>query len=226
MSPGPRLDLHVHSDRSPDGRAAVDRLVAAAVERGLDGFALTDHNTVTGHSRLADLAREHPRLVLVPGVEVSTEEGHLLAFGIDQAPPPRRPVDETIDWIVSRGGTPVLAHPFRRPHGVGGVVAARARVPALETLNGHNGPRANARSARLAASRALGATGGSDAHDAREVGRAWTVFPAGTDTVGRVIDALGRGSVVAEGRSARGLERSLSALRSMGLRLRRGLRPI
>lgn len=226
MSPGRRIDLHVHSDRSPDGRDTIERLVTQLKERNLDGFALTDHNRVDGHGRLAELARVHPELRLVPGVEVSTVEGHLLAYGLSTVPPVRRPVEETIDWIVARGGVPVLAHPFRRSHGVGQRVARGVRVPAIEGVNGHNGAGANARARRLAEARGLGQTGGSDAHGCADLGRSWTRFPEGADSLTELLAALARGQTSAEGASSGPLRRAQLALRSAVLRLSRGLRPI
>ena len=226
MTGGLRLDLHVHSDRSPDGRASVDRLVAWAEQQRLDGLALTDHNTVAGHARLAELAREHPALHLLPGVEVSTAEGHLLAYGVGTTPPTHRPVGETIDWISSHGGVAVLAHPFRRVHGVGPAVARTARVPALEAVNGHNGRPANERAARLAQALSVGTAGGSDAHARDEVGRAWTRFPEGVSGPDDLLEALRRGRTVAEGRSASAWERTRTSFRSFALRLGRGWKPI
>lgn len=226
MTPVWRLDLHVHSAFSPDGQSAVEEFVARAAEVGVGGFALTDHNSVAGHARLADLAREHPELRFLAGVEVSTRDGHLLAYGVEEAPPTGRSVDETIEWVGSHGGVAVLAHPFRRVHGVGGPIARAAKVPSLEVVNGHNGPLANRRARAVAVARSLGQTGGTDAHDVRELGRAWTSFPEGADSPEELLEALRRGSTRAEGRSASALERSRSALRSFRLRLRRGLRPI
>ncbi len=226
MSRGRRIDLHVHSLHSPDGRSTVDELVAGAVARGLDGLALTDHNTVAGHARLAELARQRPELSLISGVEVSASEGHLLAYGVPEPPPPHRPVDATITWVADHGGVAVLAHPFRRVHGVGRAVARSAAVPALETVNAHNRPSANDRARTLAVARALGATGGSDAHQAREVGGAWTEFPEGATSPGELIEALRRGRTVAGGDALEPSERVRLALRSLWLRIGRGLRPV
>lgn len=226
MSPGWRLDLHVHSTYSPDGRSSIDEHVARLATLGLDGLALTDHNTTAGHPRLRELQRERPELLLLPGVEVSTAEGHLLVYGVEDAPPERRPVDETIDWCRSHGGVAVLAHPFRWAHGVGREVTVRARVPAIETTNGHDGRRADARAAAVAAQRSLGSTGGSDAHTALDLDRATTRFPEGATAVDDLLQALARGRTVATGRSATTAERIPLAVRSFALRLGRGFRRI
>jgi predicted metal-dependent phosphoesterase TrpH len=226
MSPGPRLDLHVHSACSPDGRVPIERLVAQLPALGLQGLALTDHNTTDGLLRLAALQRERPELLLVPGVEVSTIEGHLLVYGPRDAPPARRPLAEVLDWCRQQGAVAVPAHPFRRTHGVGGAIARTAVVPALEAINGHNGRRANSRAHSVATVRRLGTTGGSDAHGLADLGRAWTRFPDAVTTVEDVLRALGRGQGVGEGRSASAFERFAIGLRTVGLRLGRGLRPL
>ncbi|HEY6238431.1 MAG TPA: PHP domain-containing protein, partial [Thermoplasmata archaeon] len=99
MSDGVRIDLHVHSSFSPDSRTRVEQIVDRLGVAGLQGFALTDHNTIAGHATLAELARRSPRLRIVPGVEVSTVEGHLLVLGTSELPPIRRPIAETLDWV-------------------------------------------------------------------------------------------------------------------------------
>jgi predicted metal-dependent phosphoesterase TrpH len=226
MSPGPRLDLHVHSRHSPDGGMTVAEIADAAARAGLDGFALTDHNSVRGHAELPEVLREHADWIVVPGVEVSTLEGHLLIYGVAEAPVPRRPAAETIAWAVERHGVPVLAHPFRWSHGVGRALATTLAVPAIEALNGHNRRTPNERARKVMAERSLGAAGGSDAHRPAEVGRAFTRFPEGTRTTDAALTALQTGSTTADGASATALSAARAALRSAALRLGRGFRPI
>jgi predicted metal-dependent phosphoesterase TrpH len=221
-----RLDLHAHSRHSPDSRLTLEAIAGQVASLGLDGFALTDHDTVAGHAEIPAVSAKFPKLLIVPGVEVSTREGHLLAYGLAEAPVPQRPVAETIDWVRSRGGTPVLSHPFRFVHGVGRAVAESARVPALETVNGHNSPRPNARAAEVARRRGLGATGGSDVHELADVGRAVTVVEGGVPNVEAVLASIAAGRTTATGRSLTAGERLRYEWRGAVLRLRRGFRPI
>lgn len=77
------VDLHVHTPGSDDARAenfgtALD-IVDAAIAAGLDAIAVTDHNTVAWCQQVAEAAEGRP-LVVLPGVEISTSEGHLLAL--------------------------------------------------------------------------------------------------------------------------------------------------
>lgn len=226
MSPPIRLDLHVHSSRSPDGRSTVEEIAAALRSRRLDGFALTDHNTTAGQAGLVELRRRYPGALFVPGVEISTIEGHLLAYGVSEAPPPGVALPDAIDWVRAHGGEPVLAHPFRWPHGAGRKLAPAVRPVAVETVNGHNGARANRRAARLAGTLGCPATGGSDAHRASELGTACTVFPESCASVDGVLEALRRGELRPEGASLAPAGWLRWGVRTGIARLRRGLRPL
>jgi predicted metal-dependent phosphoesterase TrpH len=221
-----RLDLHVHGVRSPDSRLTMAELVASLGPAGLQGIALTDHNTIAGHEALRELGARYPRYVFLGGVEVSTKEGHLLVLGTEELPPIHRPLDETLDWARSRDLVTVLAHPMRRVHGVGRAIAASASVSAIETMNGHNREIANARAAHLAAQRQIGETGGSDAHRAADVGRAYTDFPDDATDPEALLGAIRRGRTTAQGRSATAWEALRSGGRSTVLRIRRGFRSI
>ncbi len=221
-----RLDLHVHSAYSPDSSLRLEEIVGYLPQAGLRGFALTDHNTVAGHRELALLAARHPEFILVPGVEVSTLEGHLLVYGVGELPPIHRPVTETVAWAREHGGVPVLAHPFRLSHGVGRSVAMKAAVSAIEVVNGHNSVRANAKARNLSADRKLGVTGGSDVHVALDLGRAYTDFPGSASTTRELLDALSSGLTSAGGRSLAWSGRLRVGARTFGLLARRGFRPI
>ncbi len=226
MTPPTRLDLHVHSTHSPDGRSTVTEHAAQVAAGPLQGFALTDHNTTSGVAELREVRSVYPHLLLVPGVEVSTLEGHLLVYGVDEAPPPARPLEETVAWAVAHGGEAVLAHPYRWPHGAGRHVGGAGSLRAVEATNAHNPAGANARAAELARKLGLPTTGGSDAHQAREVGRASTVVPDGCASVDDVLEALRRGRVSAEGTSLSSLGWLVWGLRAGAARLGRGLRSV
>jgi hypothetical protein len=221
-----RLDLHVHSRHSPDSPLSIEEIVARLPTVGLNGFALTDHNSVAGHGELAEAQAKHPELVLVPGVEISTREGHLLAYGVSEAPPEGRPVAEVIDWVRDHGGVPVLSHPFRLSHGVGRAVAESVQGVAVETVNGHNSLLANRRAAAVAARRHLATTGGSDVHDLSNLGRAYTEFADGTATVAAALRSLREGKVTAGGRGLSVAEWLRYEWQTTVLRAKRGFRPI
>lgn len=185
-----RLDLHLHTTASPDSSLEVSEILPAVRRAGLDGFAVTDHNSMAAipevERRMVEEApapgqrRERP-LILIPGVEVSTKEGHLLAYFVPRPPPAGLSLARTVDDVHQMGGMAVLAHPFRRAHGAGRSLGQHPPIPfdLIETLNGHNDGAANARAADLAIRMGLSTTGGSDAHRALEIGRCFTELALG-----------------------------------------------
>ncbi len=186
-----RIDCHIHSKYSPDGRGELHELVKVAKEKGLTGIVVSDHNT---YRMPADMkAAKFDGFTLIPAEEVSVREGHCLALGIRELIPPRLPLIETLQKIRDAGGIGVPSHPFRRVHGVGAIAldAARKDLRALEVYNARDGPRkSNDRSQATAKRFQLGGTGGSDAHQIFEVGNAFTVFKERVDTVDEFLDQI------------------------------------
>ena len=86
------IDLHLHSTAS-DGTAAPEAVVASAVQVGLRALALTDHDTVEGIAP-ALVAANAAGIEFVPGVELTTLSGHLLALWVDEPVRPLRPLAE------------------------------------------------------------------------------------------------------------------------------------
>lgn len=191
MSPGDepaRYDLQVHTDASPCSLAAPEIVVETAVSAGFDGIAITDHDTTEGVEAARAAAPEG--FDVIPGVEVTTTEGHLLALGLESPPLPGEssapgadPLT-VVDVIHERGGVAVLAHPFDRlrEHFETGPAADAPLhqlaevVDAVEAVNSRCLREAyNDRAREFAARLDLPTTGGSDAHFPMEVGRAYTV---------------------------------------------------
>ncbi len=226
MSDAVRLDLHVHSRHSPDSRLSLADLVGRLPYTGLRGFALTDHNSMDGGPELRRLAAENPSWLLLPGVEVSTSDGHLLAYGVAEPPPAHRGAAETVEWVKSHGGEAVPAHPFRIGHGVGRRLAGSLAVPALEIRNGHSSAIANGKAEVVAARRSLGGTGGSDVHQLDDLGRSFTEFPADVASVDDLLEAIRRGRTSGGGESLRWGRRVRLGVRTAVLRASRGFRPI
>lgn len=204
-----RLDLHVHTGHSCDGVGSVRSVLAGARDVGLDGLAVTDHDTAAGARRAVALAPEYDLFVL-SGVEVSTRDGHLLALGIDRAPATGRPMAETVRTVREQDGVAVVPHPFQRSrHGAGRRAIRRADPDAIETFNAHLLTGLwNRRAARFAERTDHPTVGGSDAHRPGTVGRANTVVrlrdgrpddPADVAPE-RVLDAIRAGRTTAHGR--------------------------
>jgi hypothetical protein len=169
------------------------------MRRGLQGIAITDHNAVGGIA--AAEAAVQGDFVVVPGTEVSTREGHVLAYGVREVIPRDLSARETVDRIVALGGVPVAAHPYRFWSGLGEDVTISAPFRAYETANARTLRRGNERARALARARGVSETGGSDSHFLDEVGRAVTTTEDGGLGVDAILQALGQGRTRVEGRS-------------------------
>jgi len=192
-----RLDLHSHSRYSPDSKLDPAEIVRVAKSRGLDGIAITDHNAVEGAAKAWDYGRGIG-VTVVRGTEVSTKEGHVLAYGVKEPIPRDLSSRETVERIVADGGIPVAAHPYRFWSGLGEEATVAAPFAAYEVRNARTLRRGNVKASALAASKGVPGIGGSDAHFLEEIGRAVTVVEDASTEV-EVLEAVRRGSARAEG---------------------------
>lgn len=191
------LDLHNHTRYSPDSRVAPAELVAVAKRIGLQGIAITDHNAVAGIREAREAAGEG--FLVIPGTEISTKDGHILAYGVHEAIPRNLSAPETVERITALGGVAVAAHPYRFWSGLGEEALGRARFSAFETCNGRTLKWGNDRAKVKAKAIRVGETGGSDSHLLDEVARAVTSINSGVTTVEEVLQILGRGNTSAQG---------------------------
>ena len=200
-----KFDLHIHTRFSTTkrwGSASLiepQQLLDKAVQIGLDGLAVTDHDQIEGSLQVAELA-SHWGLLAIPGVEVSSADGHILALGVSRMIPKRLPAAETIHRIHDQGGIAVAAHPLNL------VVSLRRNhiiclpVDALETHNARS-PR-NRKALRLCTRLALGRTGGSDAHSINEIGGGITEIAGRCSTYNDVLLHIKNGNSLAYGSRA------------------------
>jgi predicted metal-dependent phosphoesterase TrpH len=120
------IDLHAHTaPRSNCSTTTLEELVAAGRARGLDALCITEHDVTWPDDELAD-ASELLDFPLIPGVELTTDVGHVLAFG-----PLRKPLwmgyrfEELVEETEETGTALVLPHPVRRTAGERAVLGGR-----------------------------------------------------------------------------------------------------
>ena len=196
-------ELHCHSSLSYDGRDAVDLLLEQAEAVGLDALAVTDHDEIDASLEAAERAPEYG-LVGIPGMEVSSAAGHVLALGVEEAVPPGRPFVETLSHIRDLGGIAVVPHPYQESRS--GVLAAISEeaLTAADAIEVYNSRlltgRANRQAERFARRHGLPMTAGSDAHISEMVGQAVTRIDAAERTVEAILDAIRQGRTTVEGK--------------------------
>lgn len=196
-----RFDLHVHSYYSGDGASSPESLVAQAKRRGLSGIAITDHNSCRAMDHCLDSGlmtadgKAVDGFLVIPGVEVSTADGHLLCIGVTM---PRRvnvPALDVEREILERGGVAIPAHPYDRWRaGIREEILEKMQTNVIEGFNAAVTSKSYNEQAKLyAARRGKVTTAGSDAHHASAVGFASTGFELPELSVAALLEALPRG---------------------------------
>ncbi len=178
------IDLHAHSFFSGDGVSSPEELIAAARSKGLHGFAMTDHNTCDAVSYMLEkgLMREDglpvDNFLIIPGVEVTTSDGHLLCLGTVLPFMKGKPAREVCAAIHEHGGLAVPPHPydlFRA--GIRQNVLEEIEIDALEVFNSATTlKRYNRQAFEFAQMKGLPMTAGSDAHHEAAIGTAYTIL--------------------------------------------------
>jgi len=184
-----KADLHIHSNFSNDGKSTVEEIIAAAEERGLGCIAITDHNTFEAYG----LAKDNGKVIVIPGIEVSSKEGHILAYGIDRDIPRGMTVKETIDAIHEAGGVAFAAHPYRWWSGLGEENTVGNDFDGIEARNSRSTASSNRRSEALAARVGKPISAGSDAHTPEFIGDGTVELPDGITTWQEALNAVMEG---------------------------------
>lgn len=184
------IDLHTHTHPlSHDSLLSPDELIESAKAANLDAVCLTEHDFFWDHAEVAALARRH-NFQVIPGIEVNTEDGHIVVFGLDRFVYGMHRMDELARMAEAAGAVMIAAHPYRRQlpfelrhEGDWTHSLERAannpcykHVAAIEAQNGRGSNRENSFSAEVAARLDLPTTAASDAHEHKDIGRAATEF--------------------------------------------------
>ena len=182
-----KLDLHVHTDRSRDGRTRFDELVPNIRRAGLDGLAITDHNILS-----KDTLEE---ALFIPGIEISSREGHIIGLGIPTPIPRGLTADETIRQIHQHGGVAIVAHPYDLFRSAINPELLTTMPDAIEVINSASILHSITwkRAGKFAEKNGLPQTAGSDSHIPETIGKAFTTIECDGRTVASVLTAIKKG---------------------------------
>ncbi|MBI4202160.1 MAG: PHP domain-containing protein [Chloroflexi bacterium] len=185
------IDLHTHTyPTSDDSFLSPDQMVTEAKRLGLDGVCLTDHDGFWKPGDVEALSKRH-NFPIFPGCEVTTEEGHLLVFGLERYIFGMHRAAFVQRLVDKAGGVIIVAHPYRRrfqekqafePSGRHALLEAACQSPvfsmanAVEVFNGRGSQGENAFAGDIAQRFGLRGTGASDCHKLEEMGTYATEF--------------------------------------------------
>lgn len=204
-----KIDLHVHTTGSKDAFVEPEELPSILRERGLDGVAVTNHDAFT-----VVAASE---VIVIPGIEVSTRQGHIIGLGVSGPIERGRSADETISMIHRDGGIAVVPHPFDPVSPCVNPSRLRSRPEAIEVINSDAlFFRLNTVLARRVAERlGLPMVAGSDSHIPETVGDAYTLVDSDSRKVEDILNAIRAGSVQPVGASTSPSKRLLKLVRTL-----------
>jgi predicted metal-dependent phosphoesterase TrpH len=177
------IDTHCHTKHSYDNWLEPLDLIRRAKALGLDGVCITEHYSYEASEPVERVGREEGLLVL-RGVEIATDRGHLLAYGVEDDGwnvwnrDSYLPLDEVIERINLLGGICAPAHPFRDV-GLSSLLDGLLELQGIAAVESHNGSNADSdNDLAIEASSHLGlpTLGGSDCHKVVAVGRCATEF--------------------------------------------------
>ena len=184
-----KIDLHVHTHYSFDGLITPEELVFYAKKRGLDGVAITDHDRIDGALKIA----KEINLLAIPGIEISSLNGHIIGLNLQEPVPQKLSADETVEKIHELGGLAVACHPmaFLKTSLKNRI---NSKFDAVEVINSSAIPFGYSvkRSREIASRLGIAQVAGSDAHYGPEIGSAYTIIEAELE-IDRIIKAISKG---------------------------------
>lgn len=195
-------ELHSHSTYSMQKKVIIeglntpDEMAAHAKRIGLGAIAITDHDVALSTSVAKKLSKKHG-IIVIPGEEVGTMDGHVLALGINERIEECLSAEETIERIHDQGGIAIASHPFdvyRK-----GIRQLAAKCDAVEVFNALNHDRiSNLKGLRFAEKRNMAMVAGSDAHCIAMLGNG--VINLEASDMDGVLKAIKKGNVTISAR--------------------------
>jgi len=107
-----KLDPHIHSIYSGDAISEPRDIIKQAKGIGLDIIAISDHDSIKGSTLAIDIAKDTNDILIVPSIEITTNKGHILGFGVETLISSGLSPEETVERIHDEGGIVIVPHPF------------------------------------------------------------------------------------------------------------------
>jgi hypothetical protein len=194
------IDLHCHTIFSGDSSIEIEELIDTARVRGLDGVCITEHDSYLA-SRPAEDVAEKVKFPIFRGVEINTNKGHILAFGVKdddwREDGYYTRIESVQKMAEKRGAILIPSHPFRTV----GSASAQAQlfdmdfITGMEVLNGENTAKENELAVKAWARLQVPGTGGSDCHFAGRIGACATWFQNKISKISELIEEIRAGRV-------------------------------
>lgn len=193
-----KADLHVHTTYSSDSLITPKDLVYYSKKQGLDAVAVTDHNKLEGALKIA----KETDFLVIPGMEVSSSEGHIVALNVSELIPRGLSAADSVERIHRAGGVAIACHPHVLFKGClkGNVCEA---FDAIEIINARAFPfkRSVKKATQTAERFHLSQVAGTDAHYGPQIGYSYTLIETSKPSVDAIMEAIVQGRCQPRGRA-------------------------
>jgi predicted metal-dependent phosphoesterase TrpH len=215
-------DLHIHTKYSlnanspkakPGCITEIIDIFNVSLMKGLSVIAITDHDSIKGALEAVEQAKKFSELTVIPGVEISSKEGHILGLNLKKDIRRGLYAQETIDRIIDSGGYPVIAHPFDLGSALSKIqiLKLKPRNFGIEIFNSRAVIGFNKRK-KFVLDYGFPFTAGSDAHMAKNVGNAYVKFNINSKIPDELIEEIRTKKVSFYGRKTSYLDGIYNAL--------------
>ncbi len=178
-----KFDIHCHTIYSKhwfwgiDGLSTPREMIKSAIKKGLDGIAITDHQTIKGGLIGRKIARTLKKgFIVIPGIEIRTNSGDIIALDVKENISDNLSVRETVEKIHDLGGIAIAAHPFATFIFRKCIGEKSLKADAIEIFNASSSRRGTDKRAKhLAEKFKKPFTAGSDAHWRGSIGNAGVI---------------------------------------------------
>lgn len=176
--------MHIHlSGRSPCSVLPVEQLINE-ISPKIDAICITDHWIL---DPIKYLTYYEPKVFY--GVEITTDLGDILAYGIQKVPSRNLRAEEAINLIHKQGGIAICPHPFSTRHIAFDENIYDFKFDAIE-INGAVGKKGNEMARKAALIMDLPTIGGSDAHSVKQLNTIVTRFKTSISSLKDIIRAV------------------------------------
>lgn len=206
------IDLHVHSKYSGDSLLTPEKIIKTAIKRGLDGVAITDHNTIRGG---LEAKKYNKDLIIIVGAEIATDRGEIIGLFLNEEIKTRE-FWSVVDEIRAQDGIIVVPHPFDTMRKKV-IKMDKSMYRAFDCVEVFNSrcifSKFNEKALEFAKENGKTMTAGSDAHFGFEIGHAYTIFN------GEIRKSLMNGKTEIEGHKTNVIVHGLTFVNKMRSRL-------
>jgi len=194
-----KIDLHVHTWYS-DSTGSVKQVLEVAQRRGLDGIAITDHDTLQG---AYEALQENNKLIIIPGMEIKTTQGEILAIGIRHPISKRLSMIDALRKIHEQKALAIVPHPTIPIFGaLKEKDLKKLRIDGIEAISAITPLYCHylRKNIELATQLKLPIIAGSDSHSPETVGDAFTKVYSESKDLGDILNAIKLGHTEISGR--------------------------